>query len=56
MISDRCYMTEKMLIVVLNTNTATRERILIDRIKENSIKKKYFFLFLYLTGFEPVTS
>ena len=44
-----------MLIVMLNTNTATRERILIDRIKENSIKK-IFFLFLYLTGFEPVTS
>ena len=41
-----------MLMVMLSTNTATRERKLIDRIKENLIKK----IFLFLTGFEPVTS
>ena len=36
-----------MLIVMLNTNIATRERILIDRIKENSIKKNIFFVFVF---------
>ena len=44
--------TKKMLIVMLSTNPAIGEKIY------QCIKKvnKKIFLFLYSTGFEPVTS
>ena len=47
-------MTKKMLIVMFSTNPAIREK----NIPINQKKKinKNILLFLYFTGFEPVTS
>ena len=46
-------MTKKMLIVMFSTNPAKGEKKIYQFIKK--VNKK-IFLFLYLTGFEPVTS
>ena len=53
MINDRIYMTEKMLIVMLSTNTETRERNLC--LSKRKINKKKQLTFLNLTGFELAT-
>ena len=48
-------MTKKMLIVMCSTNPEIREKKYTYEYKKKSIKNILLY-FLYLTGFEPVTS
>ena len=49
-------MTKKMLIVMCSTNPEIREKKYTNEYKKKINKKYIIIFFLYLTGFEPVTS
>ena len=54
MMIDHRYMTKKLLILILSTDTATKE------MESKAMNKKsikiLFSLFFFFTGFEPVPS